>query len=82
MTDMTTPTTARASRLLPVAVILAGAVAGWVFLGDYLTFDTLRENREALLAFRDAHYLAVVAAYMAIYVLSSVSRCPARPLPP
>jgi len=69
MTDMTTPTTARASRLLPVAVILGGALAGWVFLGDYLTFDTLRENREALLAFRDAHYLAVVAAFMAIYVL-------------
>ncbi|MFO7921423.1 MAG: VTT domain-containing protein [Nioella sp.] len=69
MTDMTTPTIARASRLLPVAVILAGAVAGWIFLGDYLTFDTLRENREALLDFRDAHYVAVVAAYMAIYVL-------------
>ncbi|RFU13042.1 TVP38/TMEM64 family protein [Rhodobacteraceae bacterium W635] len=66
---MTTPTIARASRLLPVAVILAGAVAGWIFLGDYLTFDTLRENREALLDFRDAHYVAVVAAYMAIYVL-------------
>lgn len=69
MTDMTTATIARASRLLPVAVILSGAVVGWIFLGDYLTFDTLRENREALLDFRDAHYLAVVAAFMAIYVL-------------
>ena len=69
MTDMTPPTRSPLKRFLPVAVILLGAVAGWYFLGDYLTFDTLRENREALLAHRDAHYLAMVAAYMAIYVM-------------
>ena len=69
MSQVTTEPGSKASRLLPFALILLGAVAGWFVLGDYLSFDTLRDNREALLAFRDSHYVAMVAAYMAIYVL-------------
>ena len=44
-------------RRLPLILILSVAVFGAFFLRDYLTFDTLRENREALLAFRDNNYL-------------------------
>lgn len=69
MSQVTTDPGSRASRLLPFVLILAGALAGWVLLGDYLSFATLRDNREALLAFRDSHYVTMVAAYMAIYVL-------------
>ncbi len=57
------------TRYLPLLLIAAGAFAGWYFLSDYLSFETLRDNREALLAFRDANYLAMVAAFMVIYVL-------------
>lgn len=56
-------------RVLPILGIVVGAVMGWGFLRDYLSFETLRDNRAALLAFRDGHYLALVAAYMAVYVL-------------
>lgn len=56
------------ARLLPILAIVAVAVAGAVFLRDHLSFGALAENREALIAFRDANYLATVAAFMAAYV--------------
>ena len=55
-------------KLLPLLVILVVAVAGYFTLGDYLSFDTLRDNREALLGFRDQNYALAVLAFMAIYV--------------
>jgi len=42
-------------RHVPLAVILVVAIIGAFTLRDYLTFDTLRDNREALLAYRDAN---------------------------
>ena len=34
---------------------------------EHLSFDVLRENREALLAFRDSHFIAMVAAFIGLY---------------
>jgi uncharacterized membrane protein YdjX (TVP38/TMEM64 family) len=56
-------------RFLPLAAILAVAVAGAVLLRDQLSFQALAENREALIAFRDANYLGTAAAFVAAYVL-------------
>ena len=56
-------------RHLPLLAILLVAVAGYFTLRDYLTFDTLRAHRAALLAFRDAHYLGLSALFVAIYVV-------------
>jgi len=56
------------SRFIPLAIILVVAVIGIFTLRDYLTFETLRENREALLAFRDANYVATVAVFIAAYI--------------
>jgi uncharacterized membrane protein YdjX (TVP38/TMEM64 family) len=56
------------ARRLPVIVILIVAVVGAFTLRDYLSFDTLRENREALIAFRDANYLVAVLAFIGIYI--------------
>ena len=71
MTDMTDPRTqARPTwlRYLPIAAIAVVAVVGALTLGDRLTFETLAENRERLLAFRDANYPATVLAFVAVYV--------------
>lgn len=57
------------SRHLPLLAILCVAVLGAVMLKDYLTFDTLRDNREALLAWRDQNFAGLVLAFMAIYIL-------------
>ena len=54
-------------RHAPLAAIVLAAVIGYFTLGDYLSFDTLRDNRESLLAFRDSHYLSMVAIFISIY---------------
>jgi len=56
MQQPTDPKRAGWARHAPLVVILTVAVIGYFTLRDYITFDTLRDNREALLAFRDANY--------------------------
>ncbi|THH34449.1 TVP38/TMEM64 family protein [Aliishimia ponticola] len=62
------------ARYLPILAILAVAGVGAFALRDTLNFETLREHREALLAFRDANFaltaLGFVAAYMLIVAFS------------
>ncbi|MDG1376831.1 MAG: VTT domain-containing protein [Yoonia sp.] len=65
---ITTPDNALRRRL-PLLVILVGAALGAFFLRDYLTFETLKENREALLAVRDANYGLTVLAFIGAYIL-------------
>ncbi|WP_435532649.1 TVP38/TMEM64 family protein [Tabrizicola thermarum] len=55
-------------RRLPILVILAAAVIGAIAFRDALSFETLARHRETLLAFRDAHYLWSVLAFLAAYV--------------
>lgn len=55
-------------RIVPLAVILIAAVAGFFLLKDFLTFDALAENRTALEAWRDQNYLVAVLAFIAVYV--------------
>nr|WP_238368821.1 TVP38/TMEM64 family protein [Mesobacterium pallidum] len=54
-------------RRLPILVIGAVAVIGAVLLRDVLTFEALRDNREALLAFRDDHYVLTALIFIALY---------------
>ena len=56
-------------RRLPLIAILSVAAIGAFTLRDYLSFETLADNREALLAFRDANYLMTVLAFIAAYVV-------------
>ncbi|WP_170846784.1 TVP38/TMEM64 family protein [Shimia haliotis] len=69
MTETETKTRAGWARMLPLAGIITAALGGAWLLGDYLTFEALRDNREALIAYRDAHYLAAVAVFMGIYIV-------------
>lgn len=43
-----------AQRQAPLFLLIAGGLAGAIFLKDVLDFQTLAENRERLLALRDA----------------------------
>lgn len=71
MTDMTNDATETRKnaflRRSPIIVILCVALLGGYFLRDYLTFDTLRDNREALIAFRDNNYVLMVVMFIATY---------------
>jgi uncharacterized membrane protein YdjX (TVP38/TMEM64 family) len=69
MSDMSRSDRGGLARRLPLVVILAAAAIGAFALRDQLSFEALAENRERLLALRDAHYLATALAFMAAYVL-------------
>jgi uncharacterized membrane protein YdjX (TVP38/TMEM64 family) len=62
------PRTGLAAKL-PVILIALVAIAGFIFLRKYISFDLLAENRADLIAFRDDHYLASVAGFIAAYAL-------------
>lgn len=55
-------------RLLPLILLAAAAVLAVFLLGDRLSFETLRENRVALLAWRDANPLLAPALFVLAYV--------------
>ena len=71
MADMTNPSeqSGGLAKRLPLIAILIAAVVGAFTLKDYLSFQALADNREALIAFRDANYLLTVLAFMAAYVV-------------
>ena len=74
MTDMTQDQSDGAEKSkwikrLPLVGIGLVAAIGAFTLRDYLSFETLAANREALIAFRDANYLLTVLGFMAAYVL-------------
>lgn len=69
MTDMTEAPANPILKKLPLIIIGIVAVLGAFFLRDYLTFEALAENREALLSFRDANYLLTVVVFIAAYVV-------------
>ncbi|MDZ4134346.1 MAG: TVP38/TMEM64 family protein [Paracoccaceae bacterium] len=54
-------------RKLPFLVILGVAATGAFLLRDQISFAALAENRESLLAFRDANYALAVLAFIAAY---------------
>ena len=57
------------ARRLPLIVIAVVAAIGAFAFRDVLSFETLRENRESLLAFRDANMALTVLAFIGTYVL-------------
>ena len=68
MTDLPDMPKRSFARYVPITIILAVALIGAFTLRDYLSFEALRDNREALLAFRDANYLVTVVVFIAAYV--------------
>ncbi|WP_099827090.1 TVP38/TMEM64 family protein [Oceaniglobus indicus] len=56
-------------RRLPLIAIALIAVLGLIFLRDQLSFQALADNRERLLALRDANYIASVLFFIAAYIV-------------
>jgi len=64
-----TPSGSRALRLALVALFV-GVVAAFFALGGqrYLSLDAIKANRDALLAFTQAHFAASLAIAFVVYV--------------
>jgi uncharacterized membrane protein YdjX (TVP38/TMEM64 family) len=56
--------------------LLAVALFFWLDLGRYLTLESLKANRQALLDFYATHTLATVAAFMAVYIIQTALSLP------
>ncbi len=56
-------------KLLPFAMIMVVAVVGYFTLRDYLSFATLRDNRDSLMAFTSRNYALSCLAFVALYVV-------------
>lgn len=63
-----TPQSSTLRQRLPLLLVLAVAVIGAVTLRDTLSFEALRDNRDALLAFRDANYALMAVGFVLAYV--------------
>ncbi len=57
------------ARLVPLLILMAGLIAFFAFdLDDYLSFDTLRQNRHQLSQLVADHTLAAVVGFILLYV--------------
>lgn len=78
--SMDTPVARPASNRgkIVVLLVLAAAIGAFLYfdLGQYLSLDALKENRDRLLAFTEANYAAAVALFIAAYCLVVAASLP------
>lgn len=64
-------------RFLPLITIGIAIAAAFAFgLGDFLTFDALRENRHILMAFVEEQGLVAVAIFVGLYIATTALSLP------
>lgn len=68
-TPHATPSGFSLKRMLPFVGIIVAAVLGFVFLRDYLNFDQLAQNQDALQGWRDSNFLVASLVFIAIYIV-------------
>ena len=59
----------RLRKAVPLLIILLVALAGFITLRDFLSFETLRANRDFLTAYRDEHFLVASLLFIATYIV-------------
>lgn len=62
------PTPSQWRARLPLLIIALVAITGAFMFRDHLSFETLRDNRAALIAFRDSHYLLTALGFVVAYI--------------
>ncbi len=72
----TTTFLSRLLRRMPLIFVALAALIGFLFLGRYLNFETLAQNRQHLLDLRDQHYLLASVLFILTYALVVISSLP------
>lgn len=67
MSQTSSPAPLSFKRLIPLALIALAAGIGFYFR-DLFSFQTLADNREALIAWRDGSYFLAAAVFMLAYI--------------
>jgi uncharacterized membrane protein YdjX (TVP38/TMEM64 family) len=75
---MPLPAAPRPWAKIAIALLFAGGIAAFFVFGGqrYLSLETIKANRDALLAFADQHFLTAVAIAFAIYVAATALSLP------
>ena len=68
-------------RYLPIVAMFVVTVVGFFTVGDYLNFDTLRDNHKVLIGFRDEIFRLRCSDSWRFILLSSGFLCRVPPLP-
>jgi len=64
-------------RLVPIAVLVAALAAAYLLdLHTYLSFESLKANRDAILGWRDGHPLVSALALIAVYCAATAISVP------
>jgi uncharacterized membrane protein YdjX (TVP38/TMEM64 family) len=72
VTADTSATSSITGKIVVALLFLSAISAFFVFdLKTYLSLDTLKANRDSLLAFTEEHYMPAVALFILIYVLQT-----------
>ncbi|MGI9500980.1 MAG: TVP38/TMEM64 family protein [Geminicoccaceae bacterium] len=67
----------QACRFAPLAIIAAAIAAAFALgVGDYLSFEALRDNRDVLMTFVKDHALLAIIGFVAIYAVSTALSLP------
>jgi len=66
---------ARKIIILIVAILSVGLFV-WLDLGRFLTLESLKSNHQTLLDFYSTHTLAMVAGFMAVYIIQTALSLP------
>jgi len=65
------------AHLLPLLIIAAGFIAFFTLGGaDYLSFETLRDNRQAILDWTQNHYVLAIFAFIVAYHIAVMFSLP------
>jgi uncharacterized membrane protein YdjX (TVP38/TMEM64 family) len=72
------PSSGRPWGKLVVIALFAGAIAAFFALGgqDYLSLETIKANRDALLSFADRHFVPALAIAFIVYVAATALSLP------
>lgn len=76
MASMALPSPRSLLRRLPLVLLILAAVLGFLFLGRWLNFEVLAQQRENLLRLRDEHHLLTSLGFVLAYAVVVVTSVP------
>ncbi len=62
------PAKSMLKKFAPLGLIILATIFVYLKFGDYLSFEALSDNREALITWRDSNYVLAAAVFMLVYI--------------
>lgn len=66
----------KVKKMLPLIGILSVAILGFIFFREYLSFETLRDNRTILIEWRNGNYFFASVVFIVAYIIVAAFSLP------